>query len=191
MKRGKGVLNLFKILSNQTRLDILMLLRESCLTASEVAEKLKIDLSTACRYLSQMVESGILNVVKTPSGDRYDFSSVRVLRMLEEAVGLVYEDGEDLDVQSQKVNEFTQSKKCLDVRGQMCPVPEIMTKKELEKLQPGETLFVLCDYPLSAERITSFALRNGYRLNVEKFGPVTKIYISLPEDSQKGSTSSG
>ncbi|KAF2957839.1 ArsR family transcriptional regulator [Thermotoga sp. Ku-13t] len=183
MKRRKSVLNLFKILSNQTRLDILMLLRDSCLTASEVAEKLKIDLSTAFRYLNQMVENGILNVVKTPSGDRYDFSSVRVLRMLEEAVGLVYEDGEDLKLQSHKVDESTQLEKCLDARGQMCPVPEIMTKKELEKLQPGETLIVLCDYPLSAERIVSFALRNGYRVNVEKFGPVTKIYISLPEDS--------
>lgn len=182
MKRGKDVLTIFKILSNQTRLDILMLLRDSCLTASEVAEKLKIDLSTAYRYLNQMVKNGILSVIKAPNGDRFDFSSVHVLKILEEAVGLIYDmDGrENLKANSfvvQQIDKLSEPKRFVDMRGQICPVPEIMTRKELAKLKPGETLVVICDYPLSKERITSFASREGYTVEVEEIGPISKIYI--------------
>jgi len=180
-QRG-SVLTLFKTLSNQTRLDILMLLRDSCLTASEVAEKLKINPSTAYRYLNQMVKAGILKVLKTPEGDRYDFSSVQVFRMLEAAVELLHENEKEKKISSiTSVEESSGSTKLLDMRGQICPVPEITTRKELEKLQPGETLIVMCDYPLSGERITSFSLREGYEVATEQIGPVMKIYIKKPQ----------
>ncbi|KAF2959133.1 MULTISPECIES: sulfurtransferase TusA family protein [unclassified Thermotoga] len=183
MGRHGSVSILFKTLSNQTRLDILMLLRDSCLTASEVAGKLNINLSTAYRHLNQMVKVGILKVVKAPEGDRYDFSSVQVFRMLEAAVELLNENERE---RKKKISSITSieessgSKKLLDMRGQICPVPEITTRKELEKLQPGETLIIVCDYPLSGERITSFSLREGYEVATEQIGSVMKIYIKKP-----------
>ncbi len=180
---GVSIVNLFKLLSNQTRLDILMLLRDNCLSLSEISRKLGIDFSTAYRHLEQLINAGIVKINKMPSGERFDFSSVHVFRMLEEAVELAQEIKSE---GAKKINafksnlpdQFDPDKKLLDMRGQMCPIPEIMTKKELDKLQPGEALLVICDYPLSRERITSLALRSGCTVGVEEIGPISKIYIS-------------
>ncbi len=162
-----------------------MLLKDSCLTVSEVSEKLKIDFSTAYRYLNQMVKAGILTVIKSPDGDRFDFSSVRVFKIIEEATTFVIENERKLsdskDLRNHQFEYLTQPQKVLDVRGQLCPVPEIMTRKELKKLQPGEILIVVCDYPLSKERIISFSVKNGYSVTVDQIDLVAKIYIQKPD----------
>ncbi|WP_157723382.1 sulfurtransferase TusA family protein [Pseudothermotoga thermarum] len=161
-----------------------MLLRDNCLTVFEVASKLKIDFSTAYRYLNQMVKAGILTVVKSPEGDRYDFSSVHIFRILEEIAEFVLEKAGKKSSNFKTFQVFSShqipTEKFLDLCGQLCPVPEIMTKRELEKLRPGETLVVACDYPLSKERIISFSVRNGYEVSVDQIGPVAKIYIRKP-----------
>jgi tRNA 2-thiouridine synthesizing protein A len=41
----------------------------------------------------------------------------------------------------------------LDVKGYVCPHPQLYTKKALEKLNPGDTLEILFDNPSSGESI--------------------------------------
>jgi tRNA 2-thiouridine synthesizing protein A len=43
----------------------------------------------------------------------------------------------------------------LDVRGYVCPHPQLYTKKALEKMQEGDTLEVVFDNPSSAESIAA------------------------------------
>ncbi|WP_432765955.1 winged helix-turn-helix domain-containing protein, partial [Mesotoga prima] len=52
--------DLFRTLSNQTRLEILTMLMDNYLTATEIATLLQIDLSTVYRHLKQMKKLGIL-----------------------------------------------------------------------------------------------------------------------------------
>jgi tRNA 2-thiouridine synthesizing protein A len=53
--------------------------------------------------------------------------------------------------------------KVLDTLGRVCPYPLVLTKKEMEKLQSGEVLKVLCDAPASAEdTIPRWAEKQGY-----------------------------
>jgi tRNA 2-thiouridine synthesizing protein A len=59
----------------------------------------------------------------------------------------------------------------LDVRGEICPYPLTITKKQMQELQPGEQLEVLLDYPLSVETIPRWAETSGHQvLGVEKQG---------------------
>jgi len=59
----------------------------------------------------------------------------------------------------------------LDTRGEICPYPLVLAQREMKKLQPGETLVVVSDYPLSAENIPRWAAEQGHRvLRVEKVG---------------------
>jgi TusA-related sulfurtransferase len=47
----------------------------------------------------------------------------------------------------------------LDVKGYVCPHPQIYTKKALEKLQSGDILEVVFDNPSSGESISSAGRR--------------------------------
>ncbi len=186
MKRS-DLVELFKILSNQKRLEILTLLLDSCLTANEVAQKLRVDLSTAYRYLMQMHRRGILSIVKTPDGDRFDFSSARMLRIIEEAINFVSNKREmpaSENVYYKKdADELFKPKKIFDFRGEVCPIPELTVRRELEKLADGETVLVIVDYPLSKERIISYCSKSGYHVIVMDDETDTKIYIE--KQSQK------
>jgi len=44
-------------------------------------------------------------------------------------------------------------KTTLDVRGEVCPYPDVKAQRQVKKMKPGEILEVLVDYPLSTERI--------------------------------------
>ncbi len=60
----------------------------------------------------------------------------------------------------------------LDVRGEVCPVPDVETKKKLKTMQSGEILEVLIDYPLSKERIPQGVKEvGGEVLGIEEIGP--------------------
>jgi len=53
----------------------------------------------------------------------------------------------------------------LDMLGRVCPYPLLMTKKAMEKLNPGEVLKVLSDAPASVEdSIPKFCEKQGYIL---------------------------
>lgn len=62
--------------------------------------------------------------------------------------------------------------KTIDECGEVCPVPDVDTKRALAKMKSGEILEVLIDYPLSKERIPSTVERMGHEvLLVEETGP--------------------
>jgi tRNA 2-thiouridine synthesizing protein A len=67
----------------------------------------------------------------------------------------------------------------LDVRGEICPNPDVKTMVKLKKMEKGKILEVLVDYPLSVERIPRNAEKNGHKvLKVERLdGPNHRIYI--------------
>ena len=69
--------------------------------------------------------------------------------------------------------------KTLDVKGEICPNPDVKTMTTLEKMEKGQILEVLVDYPLSVERIPKNAENRKHKvLKVEKIsGPDHRILI--------------
>lgn len=49
----------------------------------------------------------------------------------------------------------------LDVKGYVCPHPQLYTKKVLEKLKSGDHLELIFDNPSSAESISAMCLSEG------------------------------
>ena len=54
------------------------------------------------------------------------------------------------------------AQRSLDVTGEICPYPLIMTKKEMGKLQKGDQLVGSVDYAKSAEDIPRWAKEEGH-----------------------------
>jgi TusA-related sulfurtransferase len=69
--------------------------------------------------------------------------------------------------------------KTLDVRGEICPYPDVNSMTTLKQMKKGEILEILVDYPLSVERIPRNAKKNGHKvLAVEQQqGPNHRILI--------------
>ena len=69
--------------------------------------------------------------------------------------------------------------KTLDVRGEICPYPDVNTMTTLKQMNKGEILEILVDYPMSVERIPRSAKKNGHKvLAVEQVeGPNHRILI--------------
>ena len=69
--------------------------------------------------------------------------------------------------------------KTLDVRGEICPYPDVNTMTTLKQMKKGEILEVLVDYPMSVERIPRNAKKNGHNvLAVDRLdGPKHRILI--------------
>jgi TusA-related sulfurtransferase len=74
---------------------------------------------------------------------------------------------------------MTEITKSLDVRGKICPYPDMDTMTTLKKMQKGEVLEVLLDYPLSVERIPRNLKKQKHKLlEVEKLdGPNHRMLI--------------
>ena len=53
----------------------------------------------------------------------------------------------------------------IDARGYACPMPMVMTRKELEKSHPA-TLEVLVDSQSAVENVSRLAGNNGYAVEV-------------------------
>lgn len=59
----------------------------------------------------------------------------------------------------------------LDVRGEVCPYPDVKSQRKAKSMKSGEILEILTDYPLSAERIPRSMEKMGHEvLKVEKTG---------------------
>lgn len=57
----------------------------------------------------------------------------------------------------------------LDCKGEVCPYPDVKSKRKVKKMKSGEILEILLDYPLSAERIPETMESMGHEvLSVEK-----------------------
>jgi TusA-related sulfurtransferase len=69
--------------------------------------------------------------------------------------------------------------KTLDVRGEICPNPDVRTMTTLEKMEKGQILEVLVDYPLSVERIPRNVENRKHKvLKVEQVsGPEHRILV--------------
>jgi TusA-related sulfurtransferase len=69
--------------------------------------------------------------------------------------------------------------KTLDVCGEICPYPDVKSMATLKKMEKGEILEVLLDYPLSVERLPRSATKWGHKvLLVEGLeGPNHRILI--------------
>ena len=52
----------------------------------------------------------------------------------------------------------------LDVRGEICPYPDMKTMVALKKMGKGEILEVIIDYPLSLERIPRSLKKQKHKL---------------------------
>lgn len=71
--------------------------------------------------------------------------------------------------------------KTIDERGKICPYPDVDTMTTLKKMNKGEILEVLVDYPLSVERIPRSAKKSGHKvLEVKQVnGPEHSILIEV------------
>lgn len=59
----------------------------------------------------------------------------------------------------------------LDVRGEVCPYPDVKSQRKVKSMKSGDVLEVLIDYPLSVERIPRSMQKQGHEvLKVEKKG---------------------
>jgi len=67
----------------------------------------------------------------------------------------------------------------LDVRGEICPNPDVKSMTALEKMEKGQILEVLIDYPLSLERIPRNAEKRKHKVvKIEQLsGPEHRILI--------------
>jgi tRNA 2-thiouridine synthesizing protein A len=62
------------------------------------------------------------------------------------------------------MSEDTTPTKTLDVRGKICPYPDMDTMTTLKKMTKGEILEVLLDYPLSLERMPRGLKKQKHKL---------------------------
>ena len=59
----------------------------------------------------------------------------------------------------------------LDLRGEVCPYPDVKSKRKIKKMKSGEVLEIIIDYPLSAERVPETMESMGHEvLSSEKTG---------------------
>ena len=66
----------------------------------------------------------------------------------------------------------------LDVRGECCPYPLILTKKKVEALKNGEVLEIIADDPVAPQNIDSWARKSGNKLlSVKQEGKIFRILV--------------
>lgn len=67
----------------------------------------------------------------------------------------------------------------LDVRGEICPNPDVKSMTALEKMEKGKILEVLIDYPMSLERIPANAEKRKHKVvKIEQInGPEHRLLI--------------
>jgi tRNA 2-thiouridine synthesizing protein A len=58
----------------------------------------------------------------------------------------------------------------LDVRGEICPYPQVKTVAALKKLAPSDQLEVLTDHPPALETVPAQAARLGYIAEIVAVG---------------------
>jgi tRNA 2-thiouridine synthesizing protein A len=71
----------------------------------------------------------------------------------------------------------------LDAKGLNCPLPILKTKVILNKMQPGEILFVEATDPHSVIDFEAYCARSDHKLlNIEEETSVFKFYIQRAEN---------
>ena len=76
----------------------------------------------------------------------------------------------------------------LDVRGKVCPVPLLLTKRKLESMHSGEVLEVLSDFPQTRDNIQSLVESTGNEtLKIEDERGTFRIVIRKSPSQTMGS----
>ncbi len=66
----------------------------------------------------------------------------------------------------------------LNVRGECCPYPLLLTKKRVESLKSGQILEITADDPVAPQNIDSWAKKSGNKLlSVRKEGNIFIILV--------------
>ncbi len=66
----------------------------------------------------------------------------------------------------------------LDVRGECCPYPLILTKKRVEQLKVGEVLEIIADDPVAPQNIDAWAKKSGNKLlAVKQDGKIFNVFV--------------
>ena len=65
----------------------------------------------------------------------------------------------------------------LDTTGEICPVPLIMTKKKIKKMNKGEKLEIITDDIVAKENIERYAQEKHTLVNIEEKNKIFKINI--------------
>jgi DNA-binding transcriptional ArsR family regulator len=139
-----NIKDFFKALSNQTRLEILLMILDNYLTASEIADKLNMDVSTVYRHLKYLKNLGILKSKRIKGVELFDFVSTKVFNVVENAIEFISEvNGTrifDNDIDKKyffDVKNDIEPSKIIDMRGEVCPVPDIQAKNFLSSMKKG------------------------------------------------------
>lgn len=67
----------------------------------------------------------------------------------------------------------------LDVKGKVCPMPLLETKRKLDELKAGDVLEVLTDYEPATRTIPMLAKKQGYGVEIENKKPEYVIRIEV------------
>ncbi len=66
----------------------------------------------------------------------------------------------------------------LDVKGEVCPYPDVKSKRKVKKMKSGDVLKILVDYPLSAERIPETMKSLGHEvISIDKVGDADWVIL--------------
>jgi tRNA 2-thiouridine synthesizing protein A len=66
----------------------------------------------------------------------------------------------------------------LDVCGECCPYPLLLTKKRLEQLKSGEILHIVADDPVAPQNIDAYAKKLGHKLlAVRQEGKIYNVFV--------------
>lgn len=165
MKKREKIVDFFKLLSNQNRIEILVLLKDRCKSTREISKRLGLDHSTVFRHLKSLEKFGLVKEIKDEKGVKfYDLASSDIYRFLELSISILKGIKTDMltfETETKVFPENPTSGISLDLRGFICPIPDLEVEKALNNAKNGEILDILVDYPLSKERIVSNSVRSG------------------------------
>jgi tRNA 2-thiouridine synthesizing protein A len=66
----------------------------------------------------------------------------------------------------------------LDVRGECCPYPLILTKKRVKQLKSGQILQITADDPVAPQNIDAWAKKSGNKLlAVRQDGKIFTVFV--------------
>jgi len=165
LKKREKIVDFFKLLSNQNRIEILVLLKDRCKSTREISKRLGLDHSTVFRHLKSLEKFGLVKEIKDEKGVKfYDLASSDIYRFLELSISILKGIKTDMltfETETKVFPENPTSGISLDLRGFICPIPDLEVEKALNSAKSGEILDILLDYPLSKERIVSNSIRSG------------------------------
>jgi len=73
---------------------------------------------------------------------------------------------------------MTQAAATVDARGQLCPLPTVKTALALEKLQPGQTVELRADDPVTKRDLPAWCRERGHRVTrAEEQGAEFRLWI--------------